>query len=851
MGVTEAKIKFTMVDAVSQGLADVNSTVQGTTKQFEKLGGALQNMALGAGVAAFGMTIINSAKSWAASVNDLEDKTGMAGESASKLLFIGEAVGLAGEDMAGAFTKMSKSAFAAHDAIVTAKAAGEESDDMYTRLGISVDDSNGKLLDSEQIFQNVAAKHRTMSNGLQKTDMEMAIFGKSGAKLNDMLNLSAEQMQGFIEIAKKMGLIMDSKMSQKWEDATFKGNVLKGALKGLQVQIGNELLPTIEDYTQKLTDAVLWYGTLDDSTKSYMGTAAKAALAIGTLGAGIQAVMFLGQPFANFVAWVNAGMKAMAVQAGITRLAMLGIVGIGLTVATAAVYHGNTLRNHINNGGEVGYDDLGNVHIIEKEPVDVNDPDNFQYAKQLPPTPKTDNGVRDVDTTSSSGAAANKVEQMEARYRKLLEQIKSKITNENGTGLEKGTQSINADLASMAEDVTKINAQGIDTTELTTKMDEYRKVMMDKLIEDQKRTDTLIIENTALTNSTLVDDKKAMAQAEYQITLEELAKEYREKKQSVTNKASADAWYTAQKAAAEKKLSDSTREALMTSYADAIAYAVLTVDLNNATVEESNAEQLNALRKQESYMRETLEFAKLTAEQRLTIEKDLTSNLQAQYKLNAQNLDTAWGEAVRQIKNQTTDFSATMVDAFNSASSGVESALVDMVQGTETVGKSIKNVFSSITDSILEMFVKIAYQQTVLSPLKSIFTSLLSGFGGSSTISASGGSLDMSGGASILGYATGGVASGWSVVGEEGPELVNFSNPGRVYTNSQSGNLLSSQSSAPAVKINITNNTGSAVSAEDTAIKFDGNSYVLDVVINAAQNNVNGFNKSLKTLLGV
>ena len=114
MGVTEQKIKFTMVDAVSQGLADVNASVQGTTKQFERLGSTLQNMALGAGVATFGLSIIDSAKNWAAAVNDLEDKTGMAGESASKLLFIGQSVGLTGEDMAGAFTKMSKTAFAAH-----------------------------------------------------------------------------------------------------------------------------------------------------------------------------------------------------------------------------------------------------------------------------------------------------------------------------------------------------------------------------------------------------------------------------------------------------------------------------------------------------------------------------------------------------------------------------------------------------------------------------------------------------------------------------------------------------------------------------------------------------------------
>ena len=41
-------------------------------------------------------------------------------------------------------------------------------------------------------------------------------------------------------------------------------------------------------------------------------------------------------------------------------------------------------------------------------------------------------------------------------------------------------------------------------------------------------------------------------------------------------------------------------------------------------------------------------------------------------------------------------------------------------------------------------------------------------------------------------YAKGGLASGWSLVGEEGPEIVNFSNPGRVYSSSQTKAALSS-----------------------------------------------------------
>jgi hypothetical protein len=42
----------------------------------------------------------------------------------------------------------------------------------------------------------------------------------------------------------------------------------------------------------------------------------------------------------------------------------------------------------------------------------------------------------------------------------------------------------------------------------------------------------------------------------------------------------------------------------------------------------------------------------------------------------------------------------------------------------------------------------------------------------------------------LEGYAKGGIASGWAVVGEEGPEIVNFTNPGRVYTAEETREML-------------------------------------------------------------
>ena len=42
----------------------------------------------------------------------------------------------------------------------------------------------------------------------------------------------------------------------------------------------------------------------------------------------------------------------------------------------------------------------------------------------------------------------------------------------------------------------------------------------------------------------------------------------------------------------------------------------------------------------------------------------------------------------------------------------------------------------------------------------------------------------------VYGYADGGIASGLSMVGEEGPELIDFSTPTKVYSNTDTNKLL-------------------------------------------------------------
>ena len=98
-------------------------------------------------------------------------------------------------------------------------------------------------------------------------------------------------------------------------------------------------------------------------------------------------------------------------------------------------------------------------------------------------------------------------------------------------------------------------------------------------------------------------------------------------------------------------------------------------------------------------------------------------------------------------------------------------------------------------------------------------------------------------------HANGGQASGWSIVGEEGAELVNFTSPARVYTASETRAALDGGSSTK-VTVNLINNSGTQMQASASEPKMDdlGNTFI-DVFLDAVTRNKRGSKDILRGAL--
>lgn len=242
-------------------LVGLKKQLDGTATASGLMGGALVSAAstAAAGAAALAGAYAAAAKAavaWGQAVNDIVDETGMADQEAARLTGTMNIVGLSSEEAAGAIAKMARSVSTAAAAQQAAKAAGKESVDVFTRYGIAITDASGNMLEYTQILANIQEVHRNMQDGLQKTAMEMEIFGRAGYKMNDFLNLSKDQMAEYTKKIDAMGLSI--KDSAKYENFNKQLNEMALALKGIAVTITGDDIPAMTAMLAKMTEFSAW-----------------------------------------------------------------------------------------------------------------------------------------------------------------------------------------------------------------------------------------------------------------------------------------------------------------------------------------------------------------------------------------------------------------------------------------------------------------------------------------------------------------------------------------------------------------------------------------------------------------
>lgn len=150
---------------------------------------------------------------------------------------------------------------------------------------------------------------------------------------------------------------------------------------------------------------------------------------------------------------------------------------------------------------------------------------------------------------------------------------------------------------------------------------------------------------------------------------------------------------------------------------------------------------------------------------------------------------------------------------------GLQGFFGDIISGTKSIGDAWRDLGRSILKIIADIAAKWAASQ-----ITSLVGNLFGGIGGSTSQTASSGltSSQQSLANQLLptafAFASGGdYSGGLALVGEEGPELINFNRGGRIYTARDTQNMLSGGSS-PTIVMNITTPDASSFRQSRTQI---------------------------------
>lgn len=415
------------------------------------------------------------------------------------------------------------------------------------------------------------------------------------------------------------------------------------------------------------------------------------------------------------------------------------------------------------------------------------------------------------------------------------------------------TSSISADTAGSAANAKKLAESNL-TAQVRAKNEElYQKrlaeaernqaIRVRKMNEDIKKLD---LEHTG--------DRLQLLKAEAEAQKAQIDDNVREYTKAVGDKELAE-----KKAQAERlKLASDTeqkiRELAYTQTSETVDHLTNMVTLGRLSRSDADALLAEELKTYIDYARSEVNEAQLTATQRLQIEKNLLESQQKLWELAGRSLKTSLQEAARQYKQETTNYADLAKSTFDSTMSSINSAwtnnLEDMATGTKSFSKGIKDIFKDMTNAIIKMMIQLTFQQYIMPKLQGLFGGAVSGIG---SLGAAKGTSSFAGGSSFSSaftgnrFAAGGKTNpGLILVGENGPELLQSSGSHRIYTASETRRLMGGGATSNNVVVNIVNQSGQELESKQQNSRFDGENYVIDVVVRAMESNKGGMRDAIK-----
>lgn len=236
--VTSMKQAETEAKGIGGRISGAMNGALGTIGDVAKIAGTAAVAGIGAATTA-AIAGVTAFESWGQQLDTLGD---VLGTSANESAALAVAIKGVGGDVDGITVQMAKLAKGLVDDTGKLSTTGKT----MQSLGIAFRTSNGQLLPTAQILENVANKLAPMPDGLEKTRLMTELFGKSGKDLSDTMTALADGgLEAAARKADALGLSIGEDGVNKAIAFGRSFEDLKMTLQGLVVSIGSEVMPVL------------------------------------------------------------------------------------------------------------------------------------------------------------------------------------------------------------------------------------------------------------------------------------------------------------------------------------------------------------------------------------------------------------------------------------------------------------------------------------------------------------------------------------------------------------------------------------------------------------------------------
>ena len=337
--IIETGSKLKNFEAQQRKIGNVN--LRAASEQFKVYGGKLTaagqamkgvSMAAAGVVASLGLISVKAGKS-ADDLNTLSKVTGIGTGELQKYKYASDLVDVSVEAIAKSNKRLTKSAYDA--------ANGSSSQaEAFNKLGVSVTDENGKLRDSEAIFQDVISSLGQMTNETERDALAQKLMGKSAAELNPLIEDGGETYKNVAETLKKYNLdYVDQETLDKANEFNDSLDTMKllgsVALSQVGSQLAAQLAPALEKVVGWLGKLAEWIGNLNPKILTVVGIIGGVLAVVSPL------LLGLGK-----MAFAISSILSLAATIGPVLVGILGTIGpiilvIGALVAAGILLYKN------------------------------------------------------------------------------------------------------------------------------------------------------------------------------------------------------------------------------------------------------------------------------------------------------------------------------------------------------------------------------------------------------------------------------------------------------------------------------------------------------------------------------